>query len=78
MEGHQAVRVPVPVEGGLIGKSVSAIPDTGGVVRQTDRKTVREKPRSEAREVTVPKLTQVGKMNILRRARELSLRNSAN
>ncbi len=27
--------------------------------------------------VAVPKLTQVGKMNILRRARELSLRNSA-
>ena len=28
--------------------------------------------------VTVPKPTQVGEMNILRRARELSLRNSAN
>ncbi len=28
--------------------------------------------------VTVPKPTQVGGMNILRRARELSLRNSAN
>lgn len=28
--------------------------------------------------VTVPKPTQVGKKNILRRARELSLRNSAN
>ena len=77
MEGHQAVRVPVPVEGRLIGKSVSAIPDMGGVVRQTDRKTVREKPRSEVRMVTVPKLTQVGEVNILRRSREPSLRNSA-
>ena len=28
--------------------------------------------------VTVPKPTQVGEMNILRRARQLSLRNSAN
>ena len=28
--------------------------------------------------VTVPKPTQVGKKNILRRARELTLRNSAN
>ena len=28
--------------------------------------------------VTVPKPTQVGEMNILRRASELSLRNSAN
>ena len=28
--------------------------------------------------VSVPKPTQVGEMNILRRARELSLRNSAN
>ncbi len=28
--------------------------------------------------VTVPKPTQVGRMNILRRARQLSLRNSAN
>ena len=77
MEGHQAVRVPVPVEERLIGKSVSGISETGGVVRQTDRKTVLEKPRSEVRKVTVPKLTQVGEANILRRSREPSLRNSA-
>ncbi len=33
---------------------------------------------SKSSKVTVPKPTQVGVKNILRRARELSLRNSAN
>ena len=78
MNSDQADRVPVPAEVGLIGKSVSVTADVGGAVRRTRLNDVLEKPRSEVLSVTVPKLTQVGEVNILRRARELSLRNSAN
>ena len=70
--------MPVPAEERPVGKSAGVISEVGGAVRRTDWKVVREKPRSEVCEVTVPKLTQVGEVNILRRSRELSLRNSAN
>ena len=68
----------VPAEVRLVGKSASVIAEVGGAVRRTRQKDVLEKPRSEVLCVTVPKLTQVGEVNILRRAREPSLRNSAN
>ena len=68
----------VAAEEWLVGKSAGVSHEVGGAVRRTDRNDVREKPRSEVLEVTVPKLTQVGEVNILRRSRELSLRNSAN
>ena len=68
----------VSAEGWLVGKSANVMSDVGGPSGVTLWKSVQEKPRSEDQVVAVPKLTQVGKMNILRRARELSLRNSAN
>ena len=71
-------QIPVPGEGRWIGKSVHVISDPGGPARGTACKWIREKPRSEAEVVTVPKLTQVGGLNIPRRSREPSLRNSAN
>ena len=69
--------VPVPGERRPVGKSAGVMCDLGGLVRGTVWKCVREKPRSEGEEVTVPKLTQVGGLNIPRRSREPSLRNSA-
>ncbi len=48
-----------------------------GFVPRSNRIIFQEKPRLQAGIVSVLKLTQVGEENILRRSRELLLRNSA-